>query len=190
MERDVMKKIGKHPNIVELLEFQETSSFYLFIMEYAGQETLKEASAWLRNNPPHLLEVLKALLASFRHLHNVEVFHGDIKLENIVCSRKKEIKVIDFGLSQIVQNPNETVRVNGGTPMYLAPEIITEHKTTGFQADVWALGVLFIKLLTGEFPFLGNLGLNQVKIWLQSTNQWSPTTQSFSQAVHSLSSRL
>jgi MAP/microtubule affinity-regulating kinase len=82
------------------------------------------------------------------------VVHRDIKLENILINENRVVKLIDFGFS-IAIDPATKLNVFCGTPSYMAPEII--NKTAySFAADVWALGILLFKMLTGSFPFRGN----------------------------------
>jgi len=81
------------------------------------------------------------------------VVHRDIKLENILVTENRDIKLIDFGFS-VAMAPGNLLNVFCGTPSYMAPEIVSKDYYN-FPVDVWALGVLFFKLITGYFPFKG-----------------------------------
>ena len=64
------------------------------------------------------------------------------------------IKIIDFGFS--IQIPNDKkLKVFCGTPSYMSPEIVSKMEYNGIKADSWALGIIYFKILTGKFPFLG-----------------------------------
>ena len=75
-------------------------------------------------------------------------------MENILINKNSMVKLIDFGFS-IVCGPDEKLNMFCGTPSYMAPEIVSKKPHLGKPADVWALGVLLYKLLTGQFPFKG-----------------------------------
>lgn len=84
------------------------------------------------------------------------IVHRDIKLENILIDQHFNIKIIDFGFAiQIL--PNKTVTIFCGTPCYMAPEIVKKLKYTPAPTDIWAFGVLVYILMTGTFPFKGNM---------------------------------
>ena len=67
-----------------------------------------------------------------------------------------EVKIIDFGLSKILQNFQQTgqLRTLVGTPYYVAPEVLEGHY--GQECDCWSLGVIMYALLSGCLPFFGN----------------------------------
>lgn len=89
------------------------------------------------------------------YLHEKNILHRDIKLENILIDyTTKKIKLIDFGYSVII-NPTIKAQVSCGTPSYMAPEIIRKSGYS-FGADVWACGIILYKIATGVFPFRGN----------------------------------
>lgn len=64
------------------------------------------------------------------------------------------MKLIDFGFS-ICMSEGQKVNVFCGTPSYMSPEIVSKTPHTPFSSDIWSLGILFTKILTGEFPFKG-----------------------------------
>jgi MAP/microtubule affinity-regulating kinase len=81
------------------------------------------------------------------------VVHRDIKLENILIDQNSSVKLIDFGFSIVIAE-NQKLNVFCGTPSYMAPEIVNKQEYD-FGVDIWALGVLFYKIVTGNFPFRG-----------------------------------
>ena len=97
---------------------------------------------------PLFIQLLKAV----EYLHRHAITHRDLKLENVLLTKEKTVKVIDFGFSTDSPEPS---KVFCGTPSYMAPEIILKKEFDGAPADVWALGVLLFVLLTGYFPFKG-----------------------------------
>jgi len=127
------------------------------IMEYADQSTgidiyvkkfpakrLVEAEACY-----FLLQIAEAL----SYCKWKQVVHRDIKLENILIDQNSSVKLIDFGFSIVIAE-NQKLNVFCGTPSYMAPEIVNKQEYD-FGVDIWALGVLFYKIVTGNFPFRG-----------------------------------
>lgn len=89
------------------------------------------------------------------HIHSKSILHRDIKLDNILLDKNLNVKLCDFGISKLMK-PNKAITEHIGTPVYLAPEIISEKGYTGFAADIWSLGVTAYISLTGEVPFKGS----------------------------------
>ena len=77
-----------------------------------------------------------------------------MKLENILLSDDKTVKLIDFGFS-IAQPKEKKLNIFCGTPSYMAPEIVSKKDYWGHCTDIWALGVILFLILTGGFPFKG-----------------------------------
>jgi serine/threonine protein kinase len=80
------------------------------------------------------------------------VTHRDIKLENVLFTDTRDIKLIDFGFSTVCQ-PGKRLKVFCGTPSYMAPEIVRRTEYEGKPVDMWSLGILLYALLCGCFPF-------------------------------------
>lgn len=88
------------------------------------------------------------------HLHSLKIAHCDIKLENVLIDRElSKPKLIDFGLS--VQNKALISDYCAGTPSYMSPQLLRKQPFNPFKSDVWALGVLFFKLMFGFLPYKG-----------------------------------
>ncbi|XP_076750741.1 STKc_myosinIII_N_like and MYSc_Myo21 domain-containing protein ninaC isoform X1 [Xylocopa sonorina] len=101
-----------------------------------------------------LREVIKALI----YLHENNVMHRDIRGNNIVLTKEGEVKLIDFGLSRIVQSEVEKRHTCIGSPSWMAPEVAMSKGNSsdvgyGNRADVWAVGITSIELADGYPPF-------------------------------------
>ncbi len=94
-------------------------------------------------------------------MHTNNILHRDVKLDNILLNEDNNIKICDFGISKRMYN-NQVSFEHIGTPVYLAPEIISDQGYTGFGVDVWSLAVTSYIALTGEVPFKGST-LNELK---------------------------
>ena len=80
--------------------------------------------------------------------------HRDLKLENIIIDDRNNIKLIDFGFA-IPTYPGEKLKTCCGTPSYMAPEVCQRKEYSGFQTDIWSLGIIMFVMLTGTHPFKG-----------------------------------
>lgn len=100
-------------------------------------------------------QIFKVLISTVEFLHSKNIAHCDLKFENILYDEVNEkLKLIDFGFS--VEDPeNNPPTFLCGTPSYMAPEEVLKKNINLFKADVWSLGVILFKLVTGLFPFRG-----------------------------------
>lgn len=112
-----------------------------------AQKKLSESEAKL---------IFKQLIEGMDYLHKNHIVHRDLKLENILLDKDKNVKIIDFGFSTTTAK-NKPLNVCCGTPSYMAPELVARKSYFGHLVDVWALGVLLFVLLCGHFPFKGKL---------------------------------
>jgi serine/threonine protein kinase len=94
------------------------------------------------------------LLQAVAYCHSKGITHRDLKLENILLTPLKQVKIIDFGFSTWTKK-DAKLKTFCGTPTYMAPEIINKGEYQGPPTDMWALGVILYVLLCGSFPFHG-----------------------------------
>jgi serine/threonine protein kinase len=85
------------------------------------------------------------------YLHSLDISHRDLKLENIIHLPSGGIKLIDFGFAV---ETTELQRTFCGTPTYMAPEIVKRVSYDPKQVDVWAMGIMLFRMLTGSYPFM------------------------------------
>jgi len=98
------------------------------------------------------LRLFRQISSALSYLHSLEIAHCDLKLENILVDRElSQTKLIDFGLS--IQKQSRIEDFCLGTPSYMSPQLLKKEGFSPFKADVWALGVLFFKLIFGVLPF-------------------------------------
>ena len=97
---------------------------------------------------------MNQVLLAVNFLHKIGIMHRDLKPGNILmCSKESSdlrIKLSDFGFSSFY----DTQKTMLGTPLYMAPEIFKKKKYTN-KVDIWSIGVITYKLLTGKSPFVG-----------------------------------
>ncbi len=155
-----------HPNIAALYDFQEANEQLFIFMEFVDGECLGDLTERRVFSVEDSLRVFRSIVEAIAYVHSNGIVHRDIKDQNIKMTSGGTAKLLDFGIAKDSASHNLT-RAGGviGTPNYLAPEQL-EGQPSSPQTDIWALGVLLYKMLTGENPFnaedLGGLHL-QIK---------------------------
>ncbi len=147
----------RHENILEIFDYSGPDSPESYIVtEFIHGKTLKN---FLTDNPlpfAELAEMIASEVArALEHAHALGVIHRDIKPENVMIRDDGLVKLMDFGIAQIVDK--ERMTVTGqllGSPAYMAPEHV-EGKPLDFRTDVFAVGILLYQLATGQLPFRG-----------------------------------
>ncbi|XP_060118725.1 serine/threonine-protein kinase 33 [Heteronotia binoei] len=164
-EVNILKRVN-HEHIIHLEEVFETPKRMYLVMELCEDGELKEIlqrkGQFTENETRHIVQSLASAIA---YLHRRDIVHRDLKLENILVKSsyvdeeneiKLNIKVTDFGLAvQKVGGSESMFQSTCGTPIYMAPEVISAHDYSQ-QCDVWSIGVIMYMLLCGEPPFLAS----------------------------------
>jgi serine/threonine protein kinase len=122
-------------------------------LESLNDERLPEREAAL---------IFKNILHGMYYLHKQGICHRDIKLGNILIDpRDYSVKIIDFGFATVSGNTELTNYC--GTPSYMCPELLKRESYIGWQADIWALGIVLYRLACGCRPFHGRLAFIKVR---------------------------
>jgi len=94
------------------------------------------------------------ILEGVEHLHANGVCHRDLKPENLLLEKNStNLKIIDFGLSNLYSKPTDTLQTACGSPCYAAPEMIAGKDYNGLSVDIWSCGVILFAMLCGYLPF-------------------------------------
>lgn len=153
-EIHIMRHI-QHPNIVDFYSvYMDEKNIYLVLEYLEGGELYEHIMEKEVYTEMEAREALLPIIDAVRYLHQSGIVHRDLKPENIVYTCKEGvsvIKIIDFGVSQIITN-STVMSTAVGTPMYMAPEIFTGEKYR-CAVDVWSIGVILYVLLCGYPPF-------------------------------------
>ncbi|KAM8839166.1 uncharacterized protein mylk4a isoform 1-T1 [Synchiropus picturatus] len=156
-EIQVMNNLD-HANLIQLYAAYESRNDIILVLEYVGGGELFDR---IIDENYTLMELdavvfIRQICEGLQHMHKMYILHLDLKPENILCVSRvtNKIKIIDFGLARIYK-PREKLRVNFGTPEFLAPEVIN-YDFVSFNTDMWSLGVITYMLLSGLSPFLGD----------------------------------
>ncbi|XP_036925769.1 myosin light chain kinase family member 4 isoform X5 [Sturnira hondurensis] len=147
-----------HVNLIQLYDAFESKNDIVLVMEYVDGGELFDRIIDDNYNLTELDAILfiKQICEGIRHMHQMYILHLDLKPENILCVNQdtKQIKIIDFGLARRYK-PREKLKVNFGTPEFLAPEVVN-YDFVSFPTDMWSVGVIAYMLLSGLSPFLGD----------------------------------
>ncbi|MFO0659466.1 MAG: protein kinase [Polyangiaceae bacterium] len=147
-----------HAHIIDIHDIGETEEGDLYlVMEYLLGTPL---SAELGKGPMPLIravDILEQMCAALARAHDLGVIHRDLKSDNIHLTsrggRKDFVKILDFGLAALARDPRLAPKgAVFGTPEYMSPEQ-ARGEDAGAQSDLYALGVLFYEMLTGQLPF-------------------------------------
>jgi Protein kinase domain len=145
-----------HPNVVRVYDFGHREGMYYLVMELVEGVSLRQTIETGGLSPAEAMAMVPHICAALQYAHDHGVVHRDIKPENILVSLDGTVKIADFGLAKLIDNesgPRLTLPEQVmGTPHYMAPEQIEHPETVDHRADIFALGVVFYELLTGELP--------------------------------------
>lgn len=153
-EIKILKSID-HPNIVKLLDIVVSNDFTHIVLDYCDGLNLYEYMHNRGSKPVSeslARRIFVQLLNAVNYLHLNNIYHRDLKLDNIMIDRSGKVTIIDFGFAIQV---SESTKITSfcGTPFYMAPEIYQMMSYQGHSVDIWALTVILFKLTVGEFPF-------------------------------------
>jgi serine/threonine protein kinase len=149
-----------HPYICKIYELLETGTATIVVMEFVDGETLGEI---LDRRVPPLVDTLRygsEIAEGLANAHARGIVHRDVKPSNVMVTPHGHIKLLDFGIARI--NSDSALTQSGltlpgnipGTPQYMAPEQALGRPLDG-RADLFSLGVLLFRCLTGQLPFEG-----------------------------------
>lgn len=153
-----------HPAITQVFDFGIQDGMPFLVMELVEGADLSEVlKKETRLKPMRAVALMRQLASALEEAHRVGVVHRDIKPQNMKLLRYQAggrilLKVLDFGMAKQVGNKAQSLTAPGilvGTPKYIAPEQVTENPKIDGRTDLYAAGVLFYELLTGQAPFLG-----------------------------------
>jgi len=142
-----------HANIATIYDVGEENGVTFFAMEYVEGQTLEE---YLRENPvprfDETLDLLAQVAAGIDAAHEEGVIHRDIKPANILIRANGQVKITDFGIARFSTTELTQTGTTLGTPSYMSPEQLSGEELDG-RTDLYALGVIAFRMLTGEKPF-------------------------------------
>ncbi|KAK9237642.1 kinase-like domain-containing protein [Lipomyces kononenkoae] len=153
----------RHPNIVRLQEIIQNDKYIGIVLEYASGGELFDyilENKHLKDNSA--CRLFAQLVSGVEYLHSKGIVHRDLKLENLLLDKHKNIIITDFGFANVF-NPDDIINgrqtadlmsTSCGSPCYAAPElVVSEGKYSGRKVDVWSCGVILYAMLAGYLPY-------------------------------------
>ncbi|KAG7710297.1 hypothetical protein KL914_001207 [Ogataea haglerorum] len=152
-EINALKRLA-HPNIVRLEEVLQNEKYIGIVLEYASggelfdyileHRYLKESMA---------CRLFAQLVSGVDYMHSKGIVHRDLKLENLLLDKHKNIIITDFGFVNTFRN-SDLMKTSCGSPCYAAPELVVSSEPyEGRKVDVWSCGVILYAMLAGYLPF-------------------------------------
>ena len=165
-EAKAMAKLN-HPGIVMIHDFGQVEGLFYFLMEFVDGVNLSQLLSGGRVSPREALAIVPQICDALQFAHDHGIVHRDIKPANILLDRRGRVKVADFGIAKLVAGYESPLTSTTGdlacntltgagrgmgTPNYMAPEQSERPDEVDHRADIYALGVVFYQMLTGELP--------------------------------------
>lgn len=144
-----------HPNIVTIHAIGEARGYHFLEMEFVAGRSLRELVEDEGPQTPVRATALTLRIAEgLAAAHSAGILHRDLKPDNVMLTHQGVPKITDFGLAKrvVFNPPADGVQEFVGTPQFMAPELF-EHHPASTASDVYALGVCYFYLLTGQLPF-------------------------------------
>ena len=164
-EARAMAKLD-HPQAVRAFAVDEDDGIHYVAMEFVDGKSLQDwQKQFGRLSVGDTLHIVLRCAETLEQAHSVQMVHRDIKPDNIMLTRRGQVKVADFGLAKALDDDDMSMTQSGtglGTPYYMAPEQARNAKHVDGRSDIYALGITLYHCLTGKLPFTGNSAMEVV----------------------------
>ncbi|KAJ5572500.1 hypothetical protein N7450_009484 [Penicillium hetheringtonii] len=153
VEREIQYlQLLRHPHIIKLYTVIATKTDIVMVLEYAERELFDYLVRKGKCNDDEARKFFQQIICAVEYCHRHKIVHRDLKPENLLIDSQKNVKIADFGLSNIMTDGN-FLKTSCGSPNYAAPEVISGKLYAGPEVDVWSCGVILYVLLVGRLPF-------------------------------------
>ncbi|KAK5268025.1 Serine/threonine-protein kinase [Exophiala xenobiotica] len=148
-----MVSLLSHPYICGMIDVQRTNYHWYMLFEYVnGGQMLDYIIAHGRLKEKQARKFGRQIASALDYCHRNSIVHRDLKIENILISKNGDIKIIDFGLSNLF-SPRSLLKTFCGSLYFAAPELLQARQYTGPEVDVWSFGIVLYVLVCGKVPF-------------------------------------
>ncbi|KAI9055815.1 hypothetical protein LZ554_000755 [Drepanopeziza brunnea f. sp. 'monogermtubi'] len=153
VEREIeYLQLLRHPHIIKLYTVIKTPLEIIMVLEYAGSELFDYIVQNGKMKEDEARRFFQQIICAVEYCHRHKIVHRDLKPENLLLDENLNVKIADFGLSNIMTDGN-FLKTSCGSPNYAAPEVINGKLYAGPEVDVWSCGVILYVLLVGRLPF-------------------------------------
>lgn len=158
-----------HKNILPCFEKYEDSSYIYLILEYCQQGDLSTLLKHTLLNERDVHKYFSELVSALKYLYENKIVHRDLKPKNILISNDNTLKLADFGFAKnICENDLSTTIC--GSPLYMAPELLSNHKYSSI-ADLWSVGIVLYEMISGKPPYFAQT-IDDLKLQIQHESQF------------------
>ncbi|RKF62438.1 Protein kinase kin1 [Erysiphe neolycopersici] len=142
-----------HPFICSMKDVFRTTHHWYMLFEYVnGGQMLDYIISHGRLKEKQARKFSRQIASALDYCHRNSIVHRDLKIENILISKTGDIKIIDFGLSNMF-NPRDHLKTFCGSLYFAAPELLQAKQYTGPEVDIWSFGIVLYVLVCGKVPF-------------------------------------
>ncbi|KAI9799334.1 MAG: hypothetical protein M1825_004827 [Sarcosagium campestre] len=142
-----------HPYICGMRDVVRTNYHWYMLFEYVnGGQMLDYIISHGRLKEKQARKFGRQIASALDYSHRNSIVHRDLKIENILISKNGDIKIIDFGLSNLF-SPRSHLKTFCGSLYFAAPELLQARQYTGPEVDIWSFGIVLYVLVCGKVPF-------------------------------------
>ncbi|CAK8695443.1 5'-AMP-activated protein kinase catalytic subunit alpha-2-like [Clavelina lepadiformis] len=154
LKREIQNlKLFRHPHIIKLYQVICTPTDIFMVMEYVpGGELFDYIVKHGKLHENEARKFFQQIISGVDYCHRHKVVHRDLKPENLLLDARSNVRIADFGLSNMMSD-GEFLKTSCGSPNYAAPEVVSGKLYAGPEVDVWSCGVILYALLCGTLPF-------------------------------------
>ncbi len=155
----------RHPNIVDVTDYGQSNGSFVIVMELLEGETVGQRLEKVdRLEEHHVISMLTQAASALGAAHERGIVHRDLKPENLFLTSYPDypdfLKVLDFGIAKLLgasTGPKTTPGMIIGTPAYMSPEQVLGDEGLDARSDIYSIGLVAYRMLTGRLPFEGNV---------------------------------
>lgn len=180
-EISLMKEL-KHDNIVRLYDVIHTENKLTLVFEYMDNDLKKYMDSRSIGNTPRGLEMNLVkyfqwqLLEGLAFCHENKILHRDLKPQNLLITKRGQLKLGDFGLARAFGIPVNTFSSEVVTLWYRAPDVLMGSRTYSTSIDIWSCGCILAEMITGKPLFPGTNDEEQLKLIFDKMGTPNETT--------------
>ncbi|KAG6028407.1 hypothetical protein E4U41_000681 [Claviceps citrina] len=142
-----------HPHICGMRDVVRTNYHWYMLFEYVnGGQMLDYIISHGKLKEKQARKFSRQIASALDYCHRNSIVHRDLKIENILISKTGDIKIIDFGLSNLF-SPRGHLKTFCGSLYFAAPELLQARAYTGPEVDIWSFGIVLYVLVCGKVPF-------------------------------------